>query len=203
MSRISAMAPHSRFDDLQQILADHGDTLRRKWKGTVYRCVIPRWARPEHLVSGKGALKFGGRWMRAGVTPAVYAATTESVALKESKGTFAHFAITRPTAGPRVIVDLEAALDRVFDLTDPARIPDRLPVEQMLDEDWEAENATGRETLAQAFGRALVNEQFSGLLVRSARDRRGRNLIWFPRNFRKGESVRIIGENELDRWITK
>ena len=100
-------------------------------------------------------------------------------------------------------MELEADLERVADLTG---IGERLlwpTVDELLAENWEALNAAGRETLSQAFGRALFDLDFSGLLVPSARDRRGRNLIWFPENLRGDEAIGIVGECELERWIAK
>lgn len=198
-----AMHEHPRFDKLRTALAGVQDDVRRRWSGPIYRCVAPKWARPEHLVSGKGSLKSGSRWMRPGVTPAVYAASSESIALKESRRVVRHFGIKRPRNQPRVMVELEAELERVADLT---KLEDHLSwpgIDELLAENWEALNAAGKETLSQAVGRALHELDFSGLLVPSARDRRGRNLIWFPENLGGSEQVRIVGEDELDQWIAK
>jgi len=197
------MHEHPRFKELSSVLKTAANDLRREWHGSVHRCVAPKWARPEFLVSGKGALKYGSRWMRPGVTPAVYAASTENIALKESRRTVRHYGIKKPRNQPRVIVEMEADLKRVADLSD---IDDLLPwptLDELLGEDWEAINSAGAETLSQAFGRALFSLDFSGLLVPSARDRRGRNLIWFPKNFQRDEQVVISGEAELDQWIAK
>lgn len=195
------MQEHPRFGDLRSALKGAADELVRDWSGPVYRCVAPKW--PEHLVSGQGTLKAGSRWMCPGVTPAVYAATTEAIALKESRRVVRHFGIKKPRNQPRVIVELVAKLERVADL---AGIAEHLPwptLDELLGENWEALNAAGKETLSQAFGRAIHDLKFSGLLVPSARDRRGRNLIWFPNNLRTGEQVAIVGQDELDRWIVE
>jgi len=197
------MQEHPQFDNLRTALASARASLRREWSGQVYRCVAPQWAHPGHLVTGEGTRKTGSRWMRAGVTPAVYAASSESIALKESRRVVRYFGIKKPQNQPRVLVELQANLERVADLT---KLDDHLSwpgIDELLTENWEQLNAGGKETLSQAFGRALFDLGFSGLLVPSARDRRGRNLIWFPENLRGNEKIRIIGRDELERWIAK
>jgi hypothetical protein len=59
----------------------------------------------------------------------------------------------------------------------------------MLAENWESLNASRHESLSQAFGRALWQLGYAGLLVPSTRDRRGRNLIGFPDNFSSADRI--------------
>jgi hypothetical protein len=141
--------------------------------------------------------------MRPDVTPAVYAASTEAIALRESRRVIRHFGIKKPHKQPRVLVELEAQLSRVADLTGIDDLLAWPTLGELLSENWEALNAAHKETLSQTFGRALFELGFSGLLAPSARDRRGRNLIWFPRNFGPGERVSIVGKEELERWIAE
>lgn len=194
---------HPLYPELLTLLRSAKKELTRDWHGFVYRCVAPKWARPEFLISGKGTLQCGSRWMRPGVTPAVYAASTENIALKESRRPYTHFGIKKPLSQPRVIVEMEAKLECVADLTSIDQIIPWPSIDELLDEDWEGINTRAAETLSQAFGRALFQLKFAGLVVPSARDRRGRNLIWFPSKLGKNDGIQITGEDELNEWIAQ
>ena len=141
--------------------------------------------------------------MRSGVTPAVYAASSEAIALKESRRPYWHFGIKKPLSQPRVIVEIKADLECVADLSSIDQIIPWPKLDELLSEDWEGINTKGAETLSQTLGRALFDLNFAGLVVPSARDRRGRNLIWFPQNFSGNDVIKISGEAELDEWIAK
>ncbi len=197
------MQEHPRYPELLTLLRKARGDLIRAWKGPVYRCVALKWARPQYLISGEGTRSFGGRWMRAGLTRAVYAASTEAIALKESRKVIRHFGIQQPLAAPRVIVEMWADLGPLADLANIDAILPWPSLDELLVEDWERINSGGFETLSQAFGRALWALRFAGLIVPSARDRRGRNLIWFPENLRSADGIRISGQTDLDDWIVK
>lgn len=197
------MQEHPRYPDLLSLLRGAAGSLTREWHGPVHRCVAVKWSRPEHLISGEGTKICGSRWMRPGVTPVVYASSTETVALKESRRPLKHFGIRKPRAAPRVLVELEADLEKVAELSAIDRLLPWPGLDELLAEDWEKINAGGAETLSQAFGRALWSLGFSGLVVPSVRDRRGRNLIWFPGNLGENDEIRISGESALRDWIAK
>ena len=198
------MTEHPKFKDLQILLKAARMDLLVDWEGPVYRCVSPKWAHPDVLVDGKGSFKTGSRWMRPGVSPAVYAATSELIALKESRRTVDHFGIPSPKKNaPRMIVQLDAKLEGVADLCQMDAILPWPTQSELLAENWESQNEAGRETLAQAFGRALFALKLKGLIIPSARDRRGRNLIWFPENFEKSDQITIVGKDELENWIAR
>lgn len=197
------MHEHPRFDVIRSAIEDERDAFLRSWSGPIYRCVEPKWARPEHLVSGQGSLEAGSRWMRPMFTPAVYAASSELIALKEARRVVRHFGIHKPRNQPRVLVELEASLENVADLTRLEKHPLLPSIDELLGENWLQINERRAETLGQTFGRALFDLGFSGLLVPSARDRRGRNLIWFPKNLGGSERISIVGDQELERWIAK
>jgi RES domain-containing protein len=197
------MQEHPHYSELLALVRGAKGEFMHTWQGPVYRCVALKWARPEYLINGEGTLRFGSRWMRPGVTPAVYAASTEAIALKESRRPLKHFGIRKPLSAPRVVVEMMADLKSVADLSGIEAILPWPGLDELLAEDWERINLGGAETLSQAFGRALWKLGFSGLIVPSARDRRGRNLIWFPENLSIDDEVRISGETELDDWIAK
>ncbi|MEO0795418.1 MAG: RES family NAD+ phosphorylase [Verrucomicrobiota bacterium] len=171
------------------------------WHDRAYRCVSLRWARPQHLISGEGSRRFGSRWMRQAHTAASYAATTDFLALKEAKQTYGRFGIKKPISSPRVLVELTLKLDRCLDLQ-PLDGSGRLPsIDEMMSEDWEATNKMGSEALSQAIGRACFDLKFEGLIIPSARDNRGRNIVWFPENLKRPDAVVISGEDELKDWL--
>lgn len=203
ISPFPMISEHPRYPELFALLRGAKAKLKVAWKGPVYRCVALKWARPEFLINGEGTLRSGSRWMRPALTPAVYASSTEAIALKESRRPLKHFGIHRPSSAPRVVVEMMADLKIVADLSGIDAVLPWPGLHELLAEDWERINSAGSETLSQAFGRALWKLRFSGLIVPSARDRRGRNLIWFPGNLSKNDEIRISGETELEDWIAK
>ncbi len=194
------MHEHPRFADL---LRGVKDAVRHvgPWEGRVFRAVELEWARPEYLISGEGTRKHGGRWMYAGIAPVAHAAMTEALAIKESRRAFAYYGISKPRNNPRVSVEIEVKLKRVLRLSPVETIFSNLSNEELLLEDWEKVSGKGRETLAQAIGRAAWKSGLEGMVVPSARDRRSRNLVWFPANFHAGSACSISGRHKLEKWI--
>lgn len=54
---------------------------------------------------------------------------------------------------------------------------------------------------AQAFGRAIRDLNFEGLIAPSSRDQRGRNLIRFPDDLRPESRIEIVGKEKLKQWL--
>jgi RES domain-containing protein len=192
---------HPRYRDLLALLKPVAKELAREWSGRVFRCVELPWGRPEYLISGEGTMRHGGRWMRPNMTPVVYAAGSEAIALKESRRPFDYFGIRRPRQNPRVLVEIDIHFTNLADLRSLDRLTDWPALEELLNENWEKVNSTGAETLSQAVGRALFSLRFEGLLVPSSRDRRGLNVIWFPENLGRQAKLTISGESDLNRWL--
>ncbi len=140
--------------------------------------------------------------MRRGLTPTVYASSSETIALKEALHNFGRYGI-KPRQKPRVLIDIEIELSSLVPMLPLLENLTWPSLKELLEEDWEAVNASGVESLSQAFGRALWELGYEGLRVPSARDRRGQNLIWFPERLKPNSKVTIVGEAELDRWIAK
>lgn len=88
-----------------------------------------------------------------------------------------------------VSVELIAKLHRLVDLTQLKTIVDSPTISEMLDEDWGKLNDNCIESNAQALGRAIFELNFEGLIAPSSKDRRGRNLIWFPEQLETGEPM--------------
>lgn len=141
--------------------------------------------------------------MRLGETPVVHGASSEGIALKESRRTFEYFGIKRPRNYPRVSVEMEASFSHLANLTQIESVLDWPSLNDLLEEDWQKINAGGFENLSQALGRALWQSGFEGLIAPSARDRRGRTIIWFPAGLKSGSSISIVGKADLENWIAK
>jgi RES domain-containing protein len=196
-----AILPHPAYKRIFSILKVSPKELVTEWNGPVYRCVELEWARPEYLISGEGTRHKGSRWMQPNYCKAVHAASTETIALKESRRVYDYYGIHKPKNNPRVSVELHAQLSALLDLTRLHKVIDSPTIQEMLSEDWEKLNARGNETLAQAFGRAIRDLNYEGLIAPSSRDQRGRNLIWFPDDLRASSHIEISGKEKLKQWL--
>lgn len=193
--------PHPAYKRLLSYLKKARKELETDWQGPVYRCVELEWARPEYLISGEGTRHKGSRWMQPNYCKAVHAASTETIALKESRRVYDYYGILKPRYNPRVSVELIAQLSHLIDLTKLHCVIDSPTIQEMLSEDWEKLNARGNETIAQALGRAVRDLNFEGLIAPSSRDQRGRNLIWFPDDIRADSRIEIVGKEKLKQWL--
>lgn len=194
---------HPRFPELLANIRREVEGCLVGWEAPVYRAVDLKWGKPESLLSGEGAFLHGSRWMLPHITRVFYAATTEAVAIKESRQNLAHFAILQPARlarKPRLVVEIQAHLRRVADLSLLCRQLSWPTIDELLGENWESINARGTETLSQAMGRALWTLGVEALLCPSSRDRRARNLICF-RDHVDSDRLRISHARELEKWL--
>jgi RES domain-containing protein len=193
--------PHPAFRRLLSQLRKSQDALSTQWNAPVYRCVELEWARPEYLISGEGTRQRGSRWMQRNYCKVVHAASTETIALKESRRVYDYYGIRKPRNNPRVSVELIAKLNRIVDLSKLQTIMDSPTIEEMLNEDWEKLNESSVETIAQSLGRVILELNYEGLIAPSSRDSRGRNLIWFPDQLLPESQIEIIGQEKLKLWL--
>jgi RES domain-containing protein len=104
-----------------------------------------------------------------------------------------HFHLPVENALPRVLAAVQVVLHRVLDLTSAkARKTLRVSREKLLTKDWRAANADDDEALTQAIGRLAWEAEWEGLVVPSAADPDGTNLIIFPGNLTPPHSYLII-----------
>ncbi len=192
---------HPAFKRILAELKKSQHFLEANWQDPAYRCVGLEWARPEYLISGEGTRRHGGRWMQPNYCKVVHVASTEAIALKESRRVFNYYGIRKPGNNPRVSVELNVRLKHLIDLTKLASVTDSPSIVEMLKEDWEKLNASGVETIAQAFGRAIHSLNYEGLIAPSSLDARGRNLIWFPTQLLSDSRIEIVGQEELKQWL--
>ncbi len=179
--------------------------LYSKWEGVAFRAAPLEFARLTKLLDGKGNLKIGGRWLAAGTFRAVNLSVTQETAIKESNANFTYYNFALSDVKPKVIVGVQLRLARVIDLTSPTGIRAQpwLPLAELLAEDWRKVNDAGHESQSQTFGRAAHDAGAEALLVPSARVRGGVNLVYFPESVSSREVVKILGEDELLRWLKK
>lgn len=195
-----SLRSHSNYSTLKQAFRKTADAHSLRWNKSVYRCVTLRWANPAYLISGEGSIRNGSRWMMRGVTPVVYAASTEHIALKEAQSNFDRYGI-KPKKHPRVVVELEIRLSSIIDLPGLLQSVTWPQLPELLAEDWNAINDQGMETLSQASGRALFELGYEGVRVPSTKDARGYNLFFFPENRKEGSLIKIVGEQELKKYL--
>ena len=195
------LKPHPAFEQLVLELSCSRHQFTAQWHGPLYRCVELEWARPEYLISGEGTWHRGSRWMRPGLCRVVHAASTERIALKESRRVYRYYGIRKAASRPRVSIQLTAKFCCLADLTGyegNCHVPS---IREMLAEHWEKLNASGVETITQACGRAAYSVDFEGLIAPSAQDRRGRNVIWFPDALDSSSHIQIMGQENLKQWL--
>lgn len=167
--------------------------------GVLLRSTSIEHARIEDLLNGEGARRFGGRWNPVGLA-AVYGSTTPETALAEALAHCRYYGIPVQQALPRVFVAIDVRLQAVLDLT-RGDIRRRLGVafRRMVGVDWRCEMHDGAMPLTQRIGRAAAEAGLEGLLVPSAAERRGVNLVVFPQNLRNGSAIAVIEAHRLPR----
>ena len=120
-------------------------------------------------------------------------------AVAEALEHFRYFGLPISTAMPRVIVALQAHLERVLDLRDgDVRRVLRVSARRMITEPWRTEQSDGREALTQALGRLTFDFDIQALQVPSAARKGGSNVVVFPANLDPPQSwLRVMNRGEL------
>lgn len=148
--------PHPEYDRILRAInriVRRGEA--RPWSGELFRSATPKYAGSTDLVTGAGSRMNGGRWNAAGTFPAVYASTTPELAMAEVLAHYHRFGIPESKAMPRMFKAITVKLSRVVDLTDGAvRQSLRVSLDRMVGDEWWAFQSGGKESLAQAIGRA-------------------------------------------------
>lgn len=171
------------------------------WMGELYRSASPKYANKDDLITGAGSKAAGARWNPPGSFHTVYASLEVETAVAEALQHFRYYGLPVSKAMPRVIVALEAKLERVLDLCDGGvRRLLGVSEKRILTEPWREEQKKGQEALTQTLGRLAFELDLQALLVPSAARRGGSNLILFPANLAPPASwVRIVNRDELPR----
>lgn len=192
------MREHPQFDRLARGL-QRSLSLATSWRGVLFRSASPRYANKDDVITGAGSKAAGARWNPPGRFRTVYTSLDVETAVAEALAHFRHYGLPMARAMPRVIVSLEAQLQRVLDLTD-GRVRRMLGVSEkrLLNEPWRQTQKRGREALTQAIGRGAYEADLEGILVPSSARPAGTNLIVFPANVDPPASwLRIINRDQL------
>lgn len=186
---------HPRFAELREELCAHPAWFSA-WHGTLFRFHTVDFPAPKDVLSGDGARWRGGRWNAPGLAT-LYGSTTDTTALEECKANDRYYGVE--TKSPRLLVAIEARLNRVLDLTNPdIRRALDLTLTELAAEDWRKLLAAGKESFTQTLGRATAAAASSGLLVRSATVRRGVNVVIFP-GVCAGDRLEVVEGRKLEK----
>ena len=130
----------------------------------------------------------------------MYGSLTPRAALEEALAHYRYFGIPVHAAMPRMFVALEFDLCSVLDLTDGAvRRSMGISEKRLLECDWRAEAQVGKTPLTHEVGHAAHLVGLEGMLVRSAVDGSGRNLVVFVENLQPGSTLKVVGANQLPK----
>jgi RES domain-containing protein len=167
------------------------------FEGTVYRSVVPKYATEHDVLTGEGARQHGGRWNPPGVA-VVYASLTPETAMAEALAQYRYFGLPLHAAMPRMFLAIEARLRTVLDLTaGEVRRRLRVSADAMTNIDWRKQVAAGVEPITRRLGEAASGTGLEGLLVPSAAERNGVNLLVFPGNLTRESSLNVANPDKL------
>ncbi len=190
------IAPHPDQHALMARLTAVGADLDVAFNGTLYRFINPSYSKRAHIVDGAGALHAAGRWHSQGAIRLSYTAISPQTALTEALAQANYYNLPLTRALPRVLVALQLQASRVLDLRlGEVRRTLRLSAATMQKTDWRAENRHGREAITQAWGRGFAAAGFEAVIVPSAADAAGANVLVFPDNLRSGTRFEV--ENDV------
>jgi RES domain-containing protein len=173
--------------------------------GVMVRSASTLYASKENFLSGNGAAKVGGRWNRPGIR-AVYASLDIMTATHEAYQNFIDAGFSLLAIRPRVTAGTATKLGLVLDLTDKAiRRMIGYSQRELLEEDWHGIQSAGEESWTQAIGRGCRAAGFEGLIVPSARNPGGTNIVVFPDRLRPGSNLSVLAAADLpphpDDWL--
>ncbi len=162
--------------------------------GTLYRSLAPKYATSSDLLTGEGSRRFGGRWNPIGIAT-IYGSLTPQTAMAETLSQANYYQLPVYASMPRTFVAIEYDLCAVLDLTD-GRNRQALGISEkrLLECDWRRDDAP----LTQTVGRSAYQAGLEAILVRSAADADGRNLVIFVENMCPESSLRVISADELE-----
>jgi RES domain-containing protein len=167
--------------------------------GVIVRSVPIKYATKNDFYSGKGAAKTGGRWNPVGLL-AVYGSLDVLTATQEAYQNINLFGFPMTSIEPRVMAGVKVTIGKALDLTDPrVRAKLGMTLTSMLDEDWESIQASGEEARTQTIGRGCSLAGFEGMIVPSARNRKGKNVVILMANLAKDSEIRILGSDKLPK----
>ncbi|CAN5734917.1 hypothetical protein BH11VER1_BH11VER1_08190 [soil metagenome] len=195
------MEPHPDADRLIARLAAVGADLDGAFNSELFRFIHPTYSKAADIIDGAGALHAAGRWNAKGAARLSYTAMTPQTALGEALAHVNYYRLPLVKALPRVLVALRLKAKRVLDLRDgTVRKVLKLSEDTIRELDWRAENQKGIEAMTQAWGRAFAVAGFEAVIVPSAADIAGANVLVYPENLLPGSRFEV--ESEV-KWPDK
>lgn len=170
------------------------------WTGVTFRSVELEHASAEQILSGEGSFRYGGRWNAPETFPVIYSSTRPGTAVEEAFQLAQDYDLLPDDLKPRLTCGIEWKLSRVIDLTG-GNLPAWLRLPDWMQENFSRINESGAETLCQALGRAARNSGASAIICPSARVAGGVNLVAFRDRLRTDETMRLLGEEELEKYL--
>ena len=164
---------------------------------TAFRSSTPQYAAEPDLLTGEGSRRHGGRWNPIGIA-ALHAPLTPESAMAETLAHHRYYGLPVEDAMPRMFVAMEARLRSVLDFRrGSVRQRIRVSLDRIMTLDWRKEVRAGRDPITQTIGRAASQLGWEGMVVPSAADPKGCNLLVFPQNLQSGSEVRVLHPDRL------
>lgn len=193
--------PHPDQTKLEARLKAIGKSFDVGVDGVLFRFINPTYSKAADIIDGAGALHADGRWNLKGAARLSYTATAPHTALAEALAHVNYYRLPLAKALPRVLVGLKLKVKRVMDLRDgKVRSALRLSEDTVKKLDWRAENQKGAEAVTQAWGGVFAAAGFEAVIVPSAADSGGSNVLVFPENLLPGSGFKVTDEV---KWPTK
>jgi RES domain-containing protein len=149
-------------------------------------------------LTGAGAVLAGGRWGVKGIMPAVYASTDPATLAAELNYKGLRYGWTQADFHAQLRVGMRWELQAVVDLTaGPTLRALRVTRATIIGVDWLADQTAGREPVTQAVARAAFENMAEGLVVPSARQPGGVNVVLFPCHRRDGTVLTTLNAGQL------
>jgi RES domain-containing protein len=173
-------------------LATLGRALDAPFASELFRFINPKYSKAADIVSGVGSLKASGRWNVPRTARLGYTSQTPETALAEAMAHVRYYNLPTSRALPRVLVALRFKARRVLDLRNGAvRRKLILSDHTIRTLDWRTENRNGVEALTQAWGFAFARAGLEAVVVPSAADPHGVNVLVFPGNLLIGSFLEV------------
>lgn len=189
------IGPHPDRAKLASRLAAMGRAFDVPFAGELFRFINPKYSKASDIVSGGGSLLASGRWNVRGSIRVSYTSQTPETALAEALAHVRYYNLPTSRALPRVLVALRLEASRALDLRNgAARRALILSDHTIRTLDWRPENRNGAEAVTQAWGFALAGAGFEAVIVPSAAEPHGVNVLVFPENLLAGSLFEVATE---------
>src|ERR1022692_1879115 len=191
------MEPYKKTESLKALIQS-ATGKAANWNVIVYRAVGTEYANKRDLLSGEGTKRFGGRWTPPGSFATAHASLDVRTAVAESLGTQQQYGIAVAARLPLTLVAIDVSFQKLHDLTDDSILRELdLTRQRLLRCRWRENMDKGREAITQAIGRIAFEAGLEALFVPSAQGRKGKNLVVFPDNLQKANSLTIQSVGKL------